>query len=474
MIMRRYRQAKIICTLGPKTERPEVIQELFESGADVFRLNFSHGNREDQAKRISAIRALEKKFSRPIAILTDLQGPKLRVGEFKNGSAKLKKGESFRLDLNLEPGNHTRICLPHPEIFAALDEGTTILLDDGKLSLTVEEAGKDYALTKIAVGGTISDRKGVNIPNAVLPITAITDKDRSDLEFALDQEVDYIGLSFIQRPEDVREARKLIGDRALIMSKLEKPSSIDHLDDIVAMSDAIMVARGDLGVEMPTEDVPILQRRIIRACRKHGKPVVVATQMLESMISSPRPTRAEASDVATAIYDQADAVMLSAETAVGSYPIEAVKIMERIIGRVERDPIFWDRGGISNTTPEATTADAITAAARQVAQTVSAAVIVTYTTSGSTSIRAARERPTVPILCVTEHVRTARRLAVVWGVQCVIAEDATDFAAMIDEARALAKKFEFASPGQPLVVTAGVPFGTPGATNVLRVELLDD
>jgi len=472
--MRRYRQAKIICTLGPKTERPEVIQELFESGADVFRLNFSHGNREEQAKRISAIRALEKKFSRPIAILTDLQGPKLRLGEFENGSAKLEKGNSFRFDLDRKPGNHARICLPHPEIFAALNEGTTILLDDGKLSLTVEEAGKDYALTKIAVGGTISDRKGVNIPNAVLPITAITDKDRSDLEFALDQEVDYIGLSFIQRPEDVREARKLIGDRALIMSKLEKPSSIDHLDDIVAMSDAIMVARGDLGVEMPTEDVPILQRRIIRACRKHGKPVVVATQMLESMISSPRPTRAEASDVATAIYDQADAVMLSAETAVGSYPIEAVKIMERIIGRVERDPIFWDRGGISNTTPEATTADAITAAARQVAQTVSAAVIVTYTTSGSTSIRAARERPTVPILCVTEHVRTARRLAVVWGVQCVIAEDARDFAAMIDEARALAKKFEFASPGQPLVVTAGVPFGTPGATNVLRVELLDD
>ena len=472
--MRRYRQAKIICTLGPKTERPEVIQELFESGADVFRLNFSHGNREDQAKRISTIRALEKKFSRPVAILTDLQGPKLRVGEFENGSAKLEKGNSFRFDLDRKPGNHARICLPHPEIFAALNEGTTILLDDGKLSLTVEEAGKDYALTKIAVGGTISDRKGVNIPNAVLPITAITDKDRSDLEFALDQEVDYIGLSFIQRPEDVREARKLIGDRALIMSKLEKPSSIDHLDDIVAMSDAIMVARGDLGVEMPTEDVPILQRRIIRACRKHGKPVVVATQMLESMISSPRPTRAEASDVATAIYDQADAVMLSAETAVGSYPIEAVKIMERIIGRVERDPIFWDRGGISNTTPEATTADAITAAARQVAQTVSAAVIVTYTTSGSTSIRAARERPTVPILCVTEHVRTARRLAVVWGVQCVIAEDARDFAAMIDEARTLAKKFEFASPGQPLVVTAGVPFGTPGATNVLRVELLDD
>jgi len=472
--MRRYRQAKIICTLGPKTECSEVIQELFESGADVFRLNFSHGNREEQAKRISAIRALEKKFSRPIAILTDLQGPKLRLGEFENGSAKLEKGNSFRFDLDRKPGNHTRICLPHPEIFAALNEGTTILLDDGKLSLTVEEAGKDYALTKIAVGGTISDRKGVNIPNAVLPITAITDKDRSDLEFALDQEVDYIGLSFIQRPEDVREARKLIGDRALIMSKLEKPSSIDHLDDIVAMSDAIMVARGDLGVEMPTEDVPILQRRIIRACRKHGKPVVVATQMLESMISSPRPTRAEASDVATAIYDQADAVMLSAETAVGSYPIEAVKIMERIIGRVERDPIFWDRGGISNTTPEATTADAITAAARQVAQTVSAAVIVTYTTSGSTSIRAARERPTVPILCVTEHVRTARRLAVVWGVQCVIAEDARDFAAMIDEARALAKKFEFASPGQPLVVTAGVPFGTPGATNVLRVELLDD
>jgi pyruvate kinase len=471
--MRRHRQAKIICTLGPRTGDPEMIKSLFEAGADVFRLNFSHGTLEEQAARIATIRSIEAEFQRPIAILTDLQGPKLRVGDFENGAVELQVGDNFQLDLQEALGDQTRIQLPHPEIFKAIIEGTEILLDDGKLCLRTEKVGSDFARTTVIAGGILSNRKGVNVPNAFLPISPITPKDQKDLEFALDHDVDYIGLSFIQQPEDVREARSLIGDRALIMSKLEKPSSIDHLDDIVAMSDAIMVARGDLGVEMPAEDVPILQKRIIRACRKFGKPVVVATQMLESMISSPTPTRAEASDVATAIYEQADAVMLSAETAIGAFPIDSVKMMQRIIRRVELDPIFWDQGGSRRAEPEATTADAITAAARQVAETVSAAVIVTYTTSGSTSIRAARERPNVPILCVTEHLRTARRLAVVWGVQCVIAQDARDFAAMIDEARTLAKKFEFASPGQPLVVTAGVPFGTPGATNVLRVELLD-
>jgi len=473
-IMRRYRQAKIISTLGPASETPEMIKALFDAGADVFRLNFSHGSHEDQAERIAVIRALEEQTGRPIGILSDLQGPKLRVGDFADGAILLEDGASFRLDLNDADGDQTRAPLPHPEVFEALTEGTDILLDDGKLCLRVEKMGSDYADTRVVTGGKLSNHKGVNVPNAVLPISAITKKDRADLEFALDQEVDYIGLSFIQRPEDVREARKLIGDRAAIMSKLEKPSSIDHLDDIVAMSDAVMVARGDLGVEMPAEDVPILQKRIIRACRKQGTPVVVATQMLESMISSPTPTRAEASDVATAIYDQADAVMLSAETATGDYPLEAVKMMQRIIRRVERDPEFWDRTEARHTVPEATTADAITAAARQVAETVSAAVIVTYTTSGSTSVRAARERPSVPILCLTEQIRTARRLAAVWGVQCVIAEDVRDFAAMIDEAREMAAEFEFAAPGQQLIVTAGVPFGTPGATNVLRIERLDD
>jgi len=471
-IMRRYKQAKIISTLGPNSENPEKIRALFNAGADVFRLNFSHGDYSEQARRIQTIRNLEKDVGRPIGILTDLQGPKLRVGNFVNGSVHLEAGASFRLDLEEFEGDTTRVGIPHSEIFQSISVGTHILLDDGKLRLCVKRVGKDYADTLVINGGKLTNHKGLNIPNVLLPISAITDKDRNDLNFALDQQVDYIGLSFIQRPEDIAEAKKLIKNRAAIMAKIEKPSSMDHLDEIVSMSDAVMVARGDLGVEMPAEDVPIIQKRIIRACRKQGTPVVVATQMLESMISSPTPTRAEASDVATAIYDQADAVMLSAETAIGEYSVEAVEIMHKIICRVERDPGFWKQIAAYTTAPEATTADAISAAARQVAKTISASVIVTYTTSGSTSIRAARERPNVPILCLTEKIRTARKLAVVWGVQCVVAEDVRDFSAMINKAREIAGHFEFATPAQHLIVTAGVPFGTPGATNVLRIERL--
>jgi len=371
--------------------------------------------------------------------------------------------------LEATPGTAERIPLPHPEIFTAISRGTDLLLDDGKLRLRVTEAGADFAVTEVITGGTLTNNKGVNVPNAMLPISPLTPKDRKDLDFALDQGVDYIGLSFVQRPADIAEARRLIAGRAAIMSKLEKPAAIDHLDEIVSQSDAVMVARGDLGVELPPEDVPSLQKRIIRECREQGKPVVVATQMLESMISAPAPTRAEASDVATAIYDGADAVMLSAETASGQYPLEAVAMMNRIILRVERDPIFWAQLETTHQDPEATAPDAITAAARQVAHTISAAAIVTYTTSGSTALRAARERPDVPILCLTEKPAAARRLAVAWGVQCVLTEDVQDFSDMVDKACAIAVQYDFARVAKSLVITAGVPFGTPGATNILRI-----
>ena len=472
--MRRTRQAKIVATLGPSSNSPEMIRTLFEAGADVFRLNFSHGPHADHAERFAIIRALEAEFRRPIGILTDLQGPKLRVGDFAGGEAILTAGSTLRLDLDATPGDASRVSLPHPEVFGALRPGTDILIDDGKLRLTITEAGEDFAVAKVITGGRISNHKGFNVPNAVLPVTPLGPKDREDLQFALDHGADYIGLSFIQRPADIAEARELIGGRAAVMSKLEKPTAIEHLDEIVAMSDAVMVARGDLGVELPPEDVPILQKKIIRACREHGKPVVVATQMLESMIDAPAPTRAEASDVATAIYDGADAVMLSAETAAGHYPLEAVTMMDRIIRRVERDPDFWSISETTHQAPKPNAPDAITEAAWQVAKTISAAAIVTYTTSGSTSRRAARVRPSVPILCLTERIETARNLAVAWGVQCVIAEDVHDFADMVDQAIAVAREFEFAAPGQALIVTAGVPFGTPGATNVLRIEVVPE
>jgi pyruvate kinase len=467
--MRRHRRAKIVATLGPASASPEMIRALFDEGADMFRLNFSHGSHADHAERVKIIRQIERDVGRPIGILLDLQGPKLRVGEIEGGSVELVTGDAYRLDLSKEPGNQTRAPLPHPEVFAALRAGTDLLLDDGKIRLTVTDCGRDFAQTEIITGGKLSDRKGVNVPQVVLALSPITEKDRKDLDFGLSLGVDWIGLSFVQLPDDVAEARKIIGRRASIMSKLEKPAAIDRLDEIVALSDGIMVARGDLGVELPPEDVPSLQKRIIRASREAGKPVVVATQMLESMISAPAPTRAEASDVATAVYDGADAVMLSAESAAGDYPREAVAMMNRIIERVEQDPNYRAIMEAVELDPEATSSDAITAAAAQVARTVRAAAIVTFTTSGSTSLRAARERPTVPILCLTEGVQTARRLAVAWGVHCVVTQDVTDFNDMVAKSCAVALREEFAVNGQRIVITAGVPFGTPGATNVLRI-----
>ena len=472
--MRRYRNAKIVATLGPASDSPEAIRALFEAGADVFRLNFSHGSHAGHAKRIAAIRALEAETGRPIGILTDLQGPKLRIGDLAGGKTELAAGDTFRFDLSAAPGDSTRVSLPHPEVFAALREGTEILLDDGRLRLRVTSCGKDHAETEILAGGTLSDHKGVNVPNVVLGITPLGAKDREDLKFALDQGVDWIGLSFIQRPEDVAAARELVGDRAALIAKLEKPAAIQHLEEIVALSDAVMVARGDLGVELPPEDVPSVQKQIIHACRPAGKPVVVATQMLESMIHAPAPTRAEASDVATAIYEGADAVMLSAETAAGAYPVESVAMMDRIVARVEKDPLFRGIMDATHEAPEATAQDAITAAARQVARTVSAAAIVTYTSSGSTSLRAARARPDVPVLCLTERPETARKLAMAWGLQCIIAEDVQDFDDMVSKACRVARDGDFAKPGDRLVITAGVPFGTPGATNILRIATIDD
>jgi pyruvate kinase len=472
--MHRQRSAKIVATLGPASSAPDTISALFHAGVDVFRLNFSHGERGDHQARIDAIRALEKETHRPIGILADLQGPKLRLGTFAGGKVRLKTGEPFRLDLDRKSGDATRAPLPHPEVFAALQPGTDLLLNDGNVRLKVESCGEHFAETVVVDGGELSDRKGVNVPNAVLPVAALTEKDRSDLAFALEAGADWIALSFVQRPEDVAEARKLAANRAGIMVKLEKPAAIRRLDEIVELSDALMVARGDLGVEMPPEDVPPIQRQVIHACRRAGKPVIVATQMLESMVHAPVPTRAEASDVATAVYEGADAVMLSAESAAGDYPIEAVTMMDRIVRRVQADPLY--HAGLHanlDAEPEHTPSDAISAAARQVAQTIGAAAICSFTTSGATALRAARERPHAPILALTSNLSTARRLALVWGLHCVHARDVTRFSDMVLRATRTAHREGFAERGQRIVITAGVPFGTPGATNVLHIAWVE-
>ncbi len=471
--MPRLRKAKIIATMGPASSDPEVVRALFEAGVDVFRLNFSHGTHDDHRRNFETIRALERETDRPIGILVDLQGPKLRVGKIAGGKVELEAGTAFRLDLDTAPGDANRAPLPHPEIFAALTPGADLLLDDGKLRLKVMDCGADFANTEVIAGGPLSDRKGVNVPGVILPISPLTDKDRKDLRFGLELGTDWVGLSFVQRPEDVAEARRLIAGRAAIMIKVEKPAAITHLDRLVEMAEAIMVARGDLGVEMPPEDVPSLQKRIIRACRLAGKPVVVATQMLDSMVHAPAPTRAEASDVATAVYDGADAVMLSAETASGDYPLEAVTMMNRIAIRTEADPHYRALLHALHPEPEPTAPDAISAAAAQVAQTIRAAAIVSYTTSGSTAMRAARERPDVPILVLTSKIETARRLAVTWGAHCVQTPDVRSFQEMVQKACGIALTEGIAKAGDKLIITAGVPFGTPGATNVLRIAWVE-
>ena len=471
--MRRRRSAKIVATLGPSSSTAEQIHDLFEAGVDVFRLNFSHGTHDEHRNRFAAIRAVERATGRPIGIVADLQGPKLRLGTFCEGRIELAAGAPFRLDLDQQAGDQNRAPLPHPEIFEALQPGTELLLDDGKVRLRVGTCGTGFAETLCLVGGPLSDRKGVNVPNAVLPLSAVTEKDRADLAFALEQGADWIAFSFVQRPDDVAEGRKLVGGRAGIMVKLEKPSAIQRLTEIIELADGLMVARGDLGVEMLPEDVPSVQKQVILACRAAGKPVVVATQMLESMIASPTPTRAEASDVATAVYEGADAVMLSAETAAGRYPIESVAIMNRIACRVQEDPLYYSILEGTRIEHEHTAPDAISAAARQVASLVGAAAIVSYTTSGATALRAARERPEAPILVLTSNLGTARRLAILWGAHCVHTSDVKSFGDMVDKAVRIAHREEIAEPGQRVVITAGVPFGTPGSTNVLRIAWVD-
>ncbi len=467
--MRRLRRIKILATLGPASSDVGTIRKLFEAGADVFRINMSHTSHDKMRELVGTIRNVETSYGRPIGILVDLQGPKLRVGTFADGGVQLNNGDSFALDADPAPGTQTRVQLPHPEILAALRPGHALLVDDGKVRLIAEETSPERVVTRVAVGGRISDRKGVSLPDTDLPVSAMTSKDRADLEASLTAGIDWIALSFVQRPEDVAEAKKLVRGRAAVMAKIEKPQAIDRLAEIVDVADALMVARGDLGVEMPVERVPGLQKQMTRLARRAGKPVVVATQMLESMIQSPVPTRAEVSDVSTAVFEGADAVMLSAESAAGKYPVEAVTTMNRIGEEIERDPTYRTVINSQRAEPEATTGDAIADAAQQIAETLDLSAVICWTDSGTTAVRVARERPKPPVVAITPKMSTGRKLALVWGVHCVIAETAHDVDDMVDRAGRIAFRDGFARAGERIIVVAGIPFGTPGATNMLRI-----
>ncbi len=465
----RPRKVRVLATLGPASNSPEMIATLFEAGADAFRINMSHGDQQSKIAVIQAIRGMEKTFGRPTTILADLQGPKLRVGKFEGGKVELKTGSTFLLDRDSTPGDSTRVELPHREIFEGIETGARLLLDDGKLVLRVTDHGPQRIETVVVVGGMLSNNKGLNVPDVVLPMAALTEKDRSDLDFAVDQGVDWIALSFVQRPEDLWEARKLIGGKAALLAKIEKPAAIDRLEEIVEACDGVMVARGDLGVEMPPQAVPPLQKRIVEVSRRMGRPVVVATQMLESMITSPSPTRAEVSDVATAIYDGADAIMLSAESAAGDWPVESVAMMNAIGVSVEGDPEHGDRMHFTVMKPDPTTADALAEAAKNIAATVDAVAIVCFTTSGSTARRIARERPGVPLLVLTPSLETARRLGLLWGTHAVHTRDVESFEDMVAKSKRMALRHNMAKAGDRLILMAGVPFRTPGSTNVLHV-----
>jgi len=467
--MKRGRKVKIVATLGPASSDEAMIEKLYQAGADVFRVNMSHADHDTMRELVARIRNVERRVERPIAILADLQGPKLRVGSFADKKVTLEVGQEFILDDNQEPGDTHRVHLPHPEILSSVQPGHRLLIDDGKLQLLALETGKGFIRCRVVAGTQISNRKGVSLPDTELPVGALTEKDRRDLDAVLATGVDWIALSFIQRPEDLAEVRKIARGRAALMAKIEKPQAVKRLAEIIELSDALMVARGDLGVEMPLEAVPGIQKQITRACRVAGKPVVVATQMLESMISAPVPTRAEVSDVATAVFEGADAVMLSAESAAGAYPTEAVAMMDSIAKQVERDPTYEAVISAQRTQPQATGADAISLAARQIAETLNLAAIITYTSSGTTGLRAARERPHVPIIALSPVVETARRLSLVWGTHCVVSEDASDLDDMVDRACRIAYEEKFAQPGGRVIITAGVPLGTPGATNLLRI-----
>lgn len=467
--MRRNRKVKILATLGPASSDEVMIRKLFDAGADVFRINMSHADHDLMRTLVGRIRRVEHEVDRPIGILADLQGPKLRVGKFANVKETLVAGQEFTLDDNTAPGDNTRVHLPHPEILSSVSVGDRLLIDDGKLHLKcVVTDGK--ALRCVVVAGTsISDKKGVSLPDTDLPVGALTEKDRRDLDAVLEANVDWVALSFVQRPEDLAEARKIARGRAAILSKIEKPQAVARLAEIIELSDAIMVARGDLGVEMPLEAVPGIQKQITRAARRAGKPVVVATQMLESMISAPVPTRAEVSDVATAVFEGADAIMLSAESAAGQYPVEAVAVMNTIAAQVERDPTYPGIINAQRSQPESTGADAISLAAREIAETLKLSAIVTYTASGTSGLRTARERPAVPVVALSPVAETARRLSLCWGLHCVVTEDAIDLDDVVDRACRLACREGFASPGDRVIITAGVPLRTPGSTNMLRI-----
>ncbi len=467
--MIRQRRTRIVATLGPASRSPDMVVDMARAGVDVFRLNFSHGEPSEHSAALAAVRAAEAQVDRPLAVLADLQGPKFRLGVFAAGKVHVRRGQTLRLDLDPEPGDRRRAPFPHPEVLRALRADAILLVDDGKVRLKVKNVGPEFAEVEVIAGEALSDRKGVTAPGLTIPTPALTAKDRVDLEFALKAGVDWVALSFVQTAADMAELRQLVGGRAAILAKVEKPAALRDLEAILDASDGLMVARGDLGVELAPEEVPVAQKTIVRAARRRGAPVIIATQMLDSMTFNPQPTRAEASDVANGVYEGADALMLSGESAVGAYPIEAVTMMDAIIRRVEADPLWRGLMRAEHGEDDDEDVDALIAAATRAAEARSTACLVAYTTTGATAKRMARERPDHPILAIAPNIEVARRLGLVWGLEPRVASQPRGLAAMTDEAAHMASDLGLAASGARVLIIAGPPMGAPGAANLLRI-----
>ncbi|ALB41286.1 MULTISPECIES: pyruvate kinase [Nostocales] len=470
------RRTKIVATIGPATSSPEMLKGIIEAGATTLRLNFSHGTHADHQRSIRLIRQTAFELNRPVAILQDLQGPKIRLGRFETGSIILAKGDRFTLTNRLIEGTQEISCVTYDYLAEEVPVGSSILLDDGKVEMVVEEINREKGdlHCRVTVPGKLSNNKGVNFPGVYLSIKAMTDKDREDLMFGLDQGVDWVALSFVRNPQDIIEIKELIsstGKNVPVVAKIEKHEAIEQMEAVLSLCDGVMVARGDLGVELPAEDVPVLQKRLIATANRLGIPIITATQMLDSMVSNPRPTRAEVSDVANAILDGTDAVMLSNETAVGSFPIEAVATMARIAERIEQEETLNTNSRLSRD-KRRSIPNAISQAVGQIAENLGAAAIMTLTQTGATARNVSKFRPKTPILAITPHVNVARQLQMVWGVRPLLVLELPSTGQTFQAAINVAQEKNLLTEGDLVVMTAGTLQGVSGSTDLIKVEIV--
>lgn len=468
------RRTKIVCTIGPASEDKNILREMVASGMDIARFNFSHGSHEEHGKRMDAVREAAEELGKPVAIMLDTKGPEIRTGLLEGQTIELVEGEEVLLTIKETKGRKGIIPISYKNLAQDVKQGSIVLIDDGALKLEVVSLEGDDVLCRVINGGTLKERKGVNLPGVSVKLPAVTEKDVADLQFGIEKGVDFIAASFMRKAEDVMKVRRVLeegGSKAHIIAKIEHPDAIDNIDSIIEVSDGIMVARGDLGVELNPEEVPLIQKMIIEKCNKVGKPVITATQMLESMIGHPRPTRAEASDVANAILDGTDAVMLSGETAAGKYPVEAVRFMCQIAVRTEEALRYKEVVGKKEILPPKTVADAISHASCQTANELNAAAILTPTESGSTARMVAKYRPYAPIVAATPNPDVVRKLALTWGVCPLLVERTYNTDAVVDAAVQGALKEGMINEGDLIVITAGLPIGVSGATNLLKVHV---